>query len=77
MSLLKLPEIRADFGAFTQLEAPIEHLERWNPALTAKAGSSDNTISIYDSIGENWDGTGVRQSELMRRYVRLVLRMSL
>ncbi len=59
MSLLKLPEIRADFGAFTQLEAPIEHLERWNPTLTAKSENGDNTISIYDSIGENWDGTGV------------------
>lgn len=58
MSLLNLPDIRADFGHLSHLEAPIENLERWNPQLSAKE-EGDNTISIYDGIGENWDGTGV------------------
>ena len=59
MSLKKLPEIRADhrLGA-AQFDARPDALERWQPGVRA-AAESDNAISIYDAIGESWDGTGV------------------
>lgn len=59
MSLLKLPEIRADHRLGTaQFDARPDALERWQPGVRA-AAEGENSISIYDSIGENWDGTGV------------------
>lgn len=59
MSLRQLPEIRAErrLGA-AQFDMRPDALERWEPEVRA-ASSTDNTISIYDSIGENWEGTGV------------------
>lgn len=59
MSLKKLPEIRADhrLGA-AQFDARPDALERWQPAIRA-ASEGDNGISIYDAIGESWDGSGV------------------
>lgn len=59
MSLLKLPEIRADhrLGA-AQFDARPDALERWQPGIRA-ASESDNGISVYDAIGEGWDGNGV------------------
>lgn len=59
MSLRKLPEIRAErrLGA-AQFDMRPDALERWEPEVRA-AQSGDNSISIYDSIGENWEGTGV------------------
>ncbi|WP_159990822.1 head maturation protease, ClpP-related [Pelistega ratti] len=63
MSLIKLPDIRADFGTITALEAPIEHLEKWDASIVAKA-DTDNTISIYEGIGESWDGTGVTANRI-------------
>ncbi len=59
MSLLQLPEIRADHRlAATQFDARPDALERWRPEIRA-AQEADNAITIYDAIGENWDGTGV------------------
>ena len=57
MSLLKLPEIRADMTPLSGFDAPLEGLERWVPEIQAK--ESDNSISIYEAIGESWDGEGV------------------
>ncbi|MBB5875887.1 head maturation protease, ClpP-related [Xanthomonas sp. 3498] len=59
MSLRKLPEIRADqrLGA-AQFDMRPDALERWEPEVRA-AGASDTAISIYDAIGDNWEGTGV------------------
>lgn len=59
MSLRKLPEIRAErrLGA-AQFDMRPDALERWEPEVRA-AQAGDNSISIYDSIGENWEGTGV------------------
>ncbi|MGV3679775.1 MAG: head maturation protease, ClpP-related [Acidovorax sp.] len=59
MSLLKLPEIRADhrLGA-AQFDARPDALERWQPEIRA-ATEAANSISIYDAIGEGWDGNGV------------------
>lgn len=60
MSLLKLPEIRADhrLGA-AQFDVRPDALERWRPEVRAADSDADTSISIYDAIGENWDGTGV------------------
>lgn len=59
MSLLKLPEIRADhrLGA-AQFDVRPDALERWHPEVRA-AVEGEASISIYDSIGESWDGEGV------------------
>ncbi len=59
MSLRKLPEIKAErrLGP-AQFDMRPDALERWEPEVRA-AESGDNAISIYDPIGENWEGTGV------------------
>lgn len=59
MSLLKLPEIKAshEIGK-VKFDARPDALERWEPEIKA-AAEGENSISIYDSIGEGWDGTGV------------------
>lgn len=57
MSLLKLPEIRADMVPLSGFDAPLEGLDKWVPEIQAK--ETDNSIGIYDGIGENWDGSGV------------------
>jgi len=58
MSLLNLPEIRADhrLGA-AQFDVRPDALERWQPEVRA-ATEGDASISIYDAIGESWDGQG-------------------
>ncbi len=59
MSLIKLPEIRADarIGA-AQFDMRPDALERWEPGVCA-AIEGENSISIYDQIGESWDGGGM------------------
>lgn len=59
MSLRKLPEIRAEqrLGA-AQYDLRPDALERWEPGVHAAAGD-DASISIYDTIGDNWEGTGI------------------
>ena len=59
MSLQKLPEIRADarIGA-AQFDMRPDALERWEPGVCA-AIEGENSISIYDQIGESWDGGGM------------------
>lgn len=60
MSLKQLPEIRADHRlAKAGFDLRPDAVDRWEPAVCAAATDSDTSISIYDSIGENWDGTGV------------------
>ncbi|MDN7970667.1 Clp protease ClpP [Burkholderia multivorans] len=60
MGLLQLPEIRADhrLGA-AQFDVRPDALERWNPDVRAANADDAAAISIYDSIGDNWEGTGV------------------
>ncbi len=59
MSLLKLPEIKADSKlSSAEFDMRPDALERWEPQVMASA-SSEPTISIYDPIGERWDGEGV------------------
>lgn len=60
MSLKKLPEIRADHRmSKAGFDLRPDAVDRWEPAICAAAGDSESSISIYDSIGENWEGTGV------------------
>jgi len=59
MSLLNLPEIRAEHAlSKAQFDTRQDAMERWHPEFRA-AAEDDNTISIYDPIGERWDGNGV------------------
>lgn len=60
MSLLSLPEIRADQRlAAAQFDLRPDALERWEPEIRAATSDEAATISIYDKIGENWEGTGL------------------
>lgn len=59
MSLRSLPDIRADQRlSAAEFDVRPDAFERWQPEVHA-ASESDTSISIYDSIGENWDGTGI------------------
>lgn len=59
MSLLKLPEIRADAGMTgVQFDMRTDAVERWQPDVRA-AETTDAHISIYEVIGADWDGSGV------------------
>lgn len=60
MSLLSLPEIRADQRlAVAQFDLRSDALERWEPDVRAATSDDAANISIYDVIGENWEGTGL------------------
>lgn len=60
MSLKKLPEIRADHRlSKAGFDLRPDAVDRWEPEVQASAGDAETSISIYDSIGENWEGTGV------------------
>ena len=57
MSLLKLPEIRADAGLMgAHFDMRTDAVERWQPEV--RAADTDAHISIYEPIGAEWDGTG-------------------
>ena len=69
MSLLNLPEIKADarIGA-AQFDMRPDALERWEPSICAAASDSPS-ISIYEQIGQSWDGSGMtaaRMSGILR-----------
>lgn len=60
MSLLKLPEIRADARmASANFDLRQDALEAWEPGVRAAAGDGAQTISMYAPIGQTWDGEGV------------------
>lgn len=40
-------------------EAPVQALERWNPAIIAAVPVDETTINIYSTIGEYGDGHGM------------------
>jgi ATP-dependent Clp protease protease subunit len=64
MSLLQLPEIRADHRLNSaQFDLRPDALERWEPEVRA-ANDSSASISIYDTIGDNWEGTGVTATRI-------------
>jgi ATP-dependent Clp protease protease subunit len=61
MSLLNLPNVRADFRlGSAQFDLRPEALERWVPELRAAAADDGASISIYDAIGADvWTGEGI------------------
>lgn len=62
MSLLKLPELRANMARGIQSHLSPQALAKWSPV---KAESKDNTISILDVIGEDWwTGEGVTSKRI-------------
>lgn len=68
MTIRTLPSVKAfDAPRKGSYEAPSSAFENWHPVKAAK--ESDNTINIYDQIGESWDGTG-----MTARLVNSVLR---
>lgn len=59
MSLLRLPEISAALKmSAVQFDMRPDALERWEPSVRA-AAEDGPTITIYDRIGESYDGEGV------------------
>ncbi len=59
MSLLNLPKINAFAKPGSiNFDARPDALSRWEPSVRA-ASESDNAISIYEQIGESWDGSGM------------------
>jgi ATP-dependent protease ClpP protease subunit len=61
MSLLNLPNVRADFRlGSAQFDLRADALARWDPELRAAADDKADTISIYDAIGADaWTGEGI------------------
>lgn len=60
MSLLKLPEIRADARmASANFDLRQDALDAWEPGVRAASGDRPETISMYAPIGQTWDGEGV------------------
>ena len=58
MSKRKLPIVNGLVKpASVDLDAPPAAFDRW-PALAVQASNDATDISIFDTIGENWDGTG-------------------
>ncbi len=58
MSLIKLPEIKADVRLNAgQFDLRQDAVDKWSPEI--KASKDDASISILDVIGENWEGSGV------------------
>lgn len=61
MSLRSLPEIKAfDGPSALSFEPDPAVLAKWSPGIRAARDESDNVISIYDVIGQDfWTGEGV------------------
>ncbi|KAF1005468.1 MAG: ATP-dependent Clp protease proteolytic subunit 1 [Luteibacter sp.] len=60
MSLLQLPEIRADMSlAHLNFDLRPDAIQQWEPELQAAASDPATSISIYGPIGPSMDGSGV------------------
>ena len=58
MTIKSLPAVKAfDAPRGGSFEAPTTAYDRWNPVRAAT--DDKNTLSIYDQIGESWDGSGM------------------
>jgi ATP-dependent Clp protease, protease subunit len=61
MSLRQLPEAKSGFDvkALTW-DPPADVLEKWAQGpVFAEAKDGEDSITIFDMIGQNWDGTGI------------------
>lgn len=52
-------KLRASMPSQLQMDLPSNALNRWNPSLRAEGDESENTITIYDVIGQDFWGEGV------------------
>lgn len=60
MSLIKLPELKINALSNVSFDMRTDAIERWQPEISASSDSSDNTITMYEAIGEDfWSGGGV------------------
>lgn len=58
MSLRQLPNVQAKAPVGIQWDTRSDVITKWDASLVS-AESKDATITIYDVIGENWEGSGV------------------
>ena len=58
MSLRQLPNVQAKAPVGIQWDTRSDVITKWDASLVS-AESKDATITIYDVIGENWEGNGV------------------
>ena len=58
MSLLKLPQLNSQRIGAVKFDMRPDALARWDNGICA-AMESDTSVSIYDQIGETWDGNGM------------------
>ncbi|MBB6578001.1 ATP-dependent protease ClpP protease subunit [Comamonas odontotermitis] len=59
MNKKNLPALRADnLNAKARFEVPESVMARWNRGIQAKNANGEASISIFDVIGEDWDGSG-------------------
>ena len=59
MSLLQLPEINGQRIGSVKFEARPDALQRWDSGIRAAVEGDAGSISIYEAIGESWDGSGM------------------
>lgn len=60
MQKISMPKARADKPcAGISCEIPTKALNTWNPGLNAAVDEEENTISVYDPIGDFFFGEGV------------------
>jgi ATP-dependent protease ClpP protease subunit len=65
MSLLKLPEIKAEARIGTaQFDMRPDALERWDPGVCAAVSDDQASIAIYEQIGASWDGSGMTAARM-------------
>lgn len=59
MSLLQLPEISTHRIGSVKFEARPDAMQRWDAGIRAAVEGDTGSISIYEPIGESWDGSGM------------------
>ena len=59
MSLLQLPEINGQRIGSVKFEARPDALQRWDSGIRSAVEGDSGSISIYEAIGESWDGSGM------------------
>lgn len=64
MNKKNLPALRADtLNAKARFEVPESIMARWNRGLQAKGADDAASISIFEVIGEDWDGSGFTEAK--------------
>lgn len=58
MSLLTLPQLNSQRIGSVKFDSRPDALQRWDAGIRAAVDDS-TSVSIYDQIGESWDGSGM------------------